>query len=239
MAFEGVDGAGKSTSALELAKTLQTMGVDAVFIDKKNARSRGGYASDHLDTIASVLWRYSPDDPIHQLGDRHWMHLLCAWFAGLHYAVIEPHLSRGTTVVTDSWYYKFMARFLLKTTLESSEVTACFLAIPKPEIVAFIDVTVEDAAHRKSEYSATESGNLDGLEGRTRENFMVYQRAIRAELKRLSVEQSWELMSGGNTLAGTPSHADVVRLAGTVAQHLSQSVGSADYDAGGAVGAGV
>lgn len=191
VAFEGVDGSGKSATADLFATMIEDSGSEVVRVVKKEARFTSAYVTHHMREIKSVLWDYQPDDPLGELGDWHWYYLMASWFSVVDEVRVRPALAAGKVVVVDNWYYKFIARFRLKPKFALFDVNSAFRHLSTPDLVFFLDVEPRVALDRKGSASLTERGGMDGFEGSEATTFLDYQRAVRQELTRMSRELSW------------------------------------------------
>jgi dTMP kinase len=135
-----------------------------------------------MSLLQHVIWECG-DDPIYELGDEHSLYIMASWFAVLDHCKVRPLLAEGITLVVDNWFYKLISRFKLKSTVDFAHVKRCFEALYRPDCIVFLDVSPTVAAHRKDVFTLAEAGNLDGLSGRTRDNFVRYQASYRDVLR--------------------------------------------------------
>ena len=189
--FEGLDGSGKSTIAKEVVKLLKKENDKVIFLDKKSTDFDSGYVTSHMKAIKDILWDYAPDDPLNELGDHHWLYLNASWFSVLDKCKLQPLIEKGYTVVMDNWYFKFLARFSLKENFNFQLAQDCFSQLTAPDLTIFLDVDPEVAVSRREEFSISETGNMDGLSGRTSINFITYQSSVREKLKVRSIQENW------------------------------------------------
>jgi len=199
--FEGIDGSGKSTVARQVSDRLQASGADVRFVEKKGVPFKDPYVASHMRSLQELIWEYQPDDPLDHLGDLHWLHLMAAWFAALDYAFVQPILASGSHVIIDNWFFKFLARFLLKDgTGMSSPVEMAFDRLSTPDLIVLLDVSPETAAERKTHFTVAEAGNLDGLLGRNRSNFITYQHKVGTVLLDLANRPGWLVINAEQDL---------------------------------------
>lgn len=188
IAFEGTDGAGKSTIARATYNRVSEYHPQLKFIDKNSPPVPSGYSEFHMSRLREILWDYPDGAPLEQLGDRHWLSLITAWFQATDYAAIAPIIDGGHSCITDGWYYKYLARFLLKDSPLSDEAAALFSTIRKPDAVIFLDVDPEIAAQRKGTLRLSESGAYDGGNDDRLYSFIAYQKRVRSSYQQCGLE---------------------------------------------------
>lgn len=184
IAFEGTDGAGKSTVARATYDKVLESYSELNYIDKNRPPVSSGYTEFHMSRIREILWDYPDNAPLDQLGDRHWISLISAWFQATDYAAIRPLMNSGVSCIADGWYYKYLARFLLKDTYLAEEALAIFSTIRKPDAVIFLDVDPVLAAKRKGSFRLSESGAYDGGNEDRLKSFIAYQNRVRSSYER-------------------------------------------------------
>ncbi|MGF6316079.1 dTMP kinase [Pseudomonas frederiksbergensis] len=184
IAFEGTDGAGKSTVARATYDKVFESFPELNYIDKNRPPVSSGYTEFHMSRIREILWDYPDNAPLDQLGDRHWTSLIAAWFQATDYAAIRPLMNAGVSCIADGWYYKYLARFLLKDTYLAEEALAIFSTIRKPDAVIFLDVDPVLAAKRKGSFRLSESGAYDGGNEDRLKSFIAYQNRVRSSYER-------------------------------------------------------
>ncbi|CAG7915104.1 Thymidylate kinase [Mammaliicoccus sciuri] len=189
--FEGLDGTGKSTIANNVTELLKKNESKILYLDKKNPNIESTYVNNHLKQIKKVLWNYHKDDPLYELGDYHWLHLNASWFAALDNCVIKPLLEKNYIIIMDNWYYKLYARYKLKENFDSKLLDSSFGQLTKPDITIFLDIEPEISVNRRDDFSITETGNMDGLTGKTKDNYLRYQSKVRNQLLNLSNSNNW------------------------------------------------
>lgn len=199
--FEGLDGAGKTATAREVTRRLKAAGEAAVYVDKSNPDFVHPFVQRHMAALRRVIWENENADPTEALGFEHWVHLLAAWYDVVDRCRVRPLLEGGYTVIIDGWHYKYLARFLHKRFPPAEHVRACFGALRRPDFVVLLDVDPAIAAARRTQLRPTETGNLDGFSGQTRENFIAYQTLVsRALTAVLAHESTVTIRVGTNSL---------------------------------------
>jgi dTMP kinase len=191
ISLEGCDGAGKSTAAKGLCAGLEAAGHRVLLLNPKRPQAKDAYVAQHLQGLSKVLWESNTSEPRNVLRDRHWVYLSAAWFQVVDQHVLQPALATHDFVVADSWYTKLLARFRLKGTALFEEARRCYASLTKPGLGCMLDVAPEVAAGRKVSFGYSETGNFDGLQGVTRENFVRYQSWVRDSLLDMVREEGW------------------------------------------------
>lgn len=161
---EGVDGSGKSHLVRALKTYVGERGVQGVTVLLKNdlAQSDGSWARDRLAAMHALTWSYSHDEPVWGYSRRYWLHTLCAWFELVHQHFIAPSLEVGQLVVTDGWYFKHYARFLLPgDEALTAEAAAAFGALPQPDLIAVLQTPMQRISQQKVETKPAERGAFD------------------------------------------------------------------------------
>jgi thymidylate kinase len=188
--FEGLDGAGKTTTAALLAEALAGRGERAAFFSKKSTAVADPRLAARMANLKTLIWDYG-DAPIMQLGDEHSLYLMASWFAAFDRGIVRPALEAGTTVVVDNWYHKFLARFKLKPRFDFARAAQVFDGVTAVDAVIYLDIPAANAGARKGTFTQAEAGNLDGLDGATVENFVRYQENVRGVLLGWAQAEEW------------------------------------------------
>lgn len=200
LAFEGLDGAGKTTiSNLVYEKLKKRMNNnDLLFIDKKNPPKKSNYIEYHSSNIRDILWDYPENAPMHELGDMHWLYLLSSWFHLLDYTQIKPGLDSGKNIILESWCYKYLVRYRMKSDYMFEAMQAAFFNLTNPFPVIYLDIDPKIAAERKNTFGISESGGMDGLKGNSKENFIIYQNTLREIYFDFAKKGNWKIINVSN-----------------------------------------
>lgn len=188
--FEGLDGSGKTTSARSVAATLAASGVSAKLVERKDPDCSAAELTERMKLLKTLIWEYG-DVPISELGDYHALYNMASWFSAIDFRKIRPLIAAGFTVIMDNWYFKFLSRFMLKKTMDTNHLRACFNHLTHPDMIVYLDVTPEVAATRKREFGKGETGFFDGLGQPSRETFIRYQSQVRHVMNRLARDEGW------------------------------------------------
>ncbi|MGH3937151.1 MAG: dTMP kinase [Pseudonocardiaceae bacterium] len=213
ISFEGIDGAGKTTLSTALAHQLGRHGVDVVLFHKKSIPlGVDPYVEQHLATLSRLIWDEADHQPIHLLGDAHWVRLMAAYFAAISEVVIQPALAAGRTVVTDNWYYKFLARITVNTGCPQDECERVFDGILEPTDVVYLELDPSVAVARKSRFTRGEIGQHQRQSEAGDQGFVRYQSTVAEFYRGLAEERKWSIVR--------PEHETPEELANLVARDL-------------------
>lgn len=194
VALAGPDGSGKTTTLNMLRKVSRDHDEPILFLEKKAILGNTGYASAHLATLRDLIWDHPKDAPVHLLGEMHWMHLQAAWFHAVSHYVIRPALAAGTTVITDGWHHKFLARVSLAPSLDHQEIAGFFDGVAEPDCVILLDADPALTASRKRSFTEIEGGNFRGDSKATQQTFQSHQGALRQKLLEAAARQGWSVL---------------------------------------------
>lgn len=204
MSLEGVDGCGKTTTAKAIVKSLKKFGYDAEFVSKKSV-SLEGEEQGHFENISSNLWPKSFSQDQRKFGDHYFLFLMAAI---LDLVCTQKFLKAGSKkiFISDGWYYKTKARFLMRENVSFSLTDSIFEHIRKPDLVFFIDLPIEAILDRKESISNAEAGFNDGYAGDRENCFLCYQNKIRKKLLEVVEDEVYDL----HMLNGNKSHSYIL-----------------------------
>jgi thymidylate kinase len=193
VAVEGIDGAGKTTSALVAAEALRSRGRHAVAVAREDAARCSAYVAGHLTALRELIWDEPPDAPYLDLGDEHWVHLQAAWYTAFARCVVMPAVAEGAIVLADTWGYKFLAKLALRPPARVSFDAAwnVFQGILRPDLVVHLHADPAVAAARKAVFSGSETGNREGVPELSAAAFADYQRSLAEVLESFAGKGGW------------------------------------------------
>jgi len=181
----GIDGSGKTTLARNLVAALRAEGVEAVYRDRHSLSGNPAY-DERLYVLASSLWNYDDPEVLRTAGDLHLWFLFLAWLTLFDRVVVEPDLAAGRVVVTDLWWHKYAARFMLKDAFPRSLLSETKQLVTSPDLLLMLHVEPGVAFARKRELKATERGQLDGFAANDPGAFTHYQAATQEKMLELA-----------------------------------------------------
>jgi thymidylate kinase len=136
--------------------------------------------------MVEMLWDYPEDEPVHQLGDHHLIHLLVSWFHLFDKWVLRPHLITPQVVLMDTWFYKYVARFMLKPDFFGTPVQSWFNGLTTPDIIFWLSTDPETAWHRKGKAKETELCARGRSIQDERSSFIEYQTRVQKGLDNIA-----------------------------------------------------
>jgi dTMP kinase len=153
IALEGIDGAGKSTAALDLSAQLTKRGIDNVLISSTSfasAKSDGANRDnqDPDEENLRELWELR-DELSESFGPRS-LCLSNAWeFAFRWEGLAIPSLEAHKVIIADRYIDTALVREVLRG-IDEAYIRAVYAFAPPPDVVLYIDIDPEMAYRRKT-----------------------------------------------------------------------------------------
>ncbi|WP_371535035.1 hypothetical protein OG217_09155 [Streptomyces sp. NBC_01023] len=194
--MEGIDGSGKSTVARLVARDLNEEAASTQVGGKTEIGVADAETGARAARLRDLIWA-SPESAGDTFGASHWILLIASWYAGL--ARLRPDLAPehpGVTVM-DGWYYRNIAKTLIREPVDPSWVESLFAPVPEPALTVLLDTAPELAWRRREAFKDTELGRWDGFHGPARESFHAYQSVVRNHLLRMARARAWLVLSPG------------------------------------------
>jgi dTMP kinase len=194
VALEGIDGAGKTAVAAELARVLAGAAGHVEHWAKsdldlfEDARLR-----DRMAGLRELIW--DPDEPEDALLEtRHYLFLLAAWFQALERSRLGHQRNGDGIAIVDGWYHRVVAKAVIRGGLAEEWVSSLFTSAPRPDAVVLLDVDPQTAWERKQAFKPSELGLWDGFDGERRQAFTDYQGVVRAHLLEQARRHGWTVV---------------------------------------------
>jgi thymidylate kinase len=198
IAIEGIDGAGKTSTARLLQQRLAARDLRVHVLDRDTIRTGDAFIDSRLDGLRALLWPAQPEPASDPLGTHFYLYLLAAWFSAL--GNIAPSLLSGhDVVVMDRSFFRVVAKAHVRGGLDVDWLLSLFAAALAPDLVVLLDVEPSIAWGRRAAFKATELGRWDGFSSDAENSFRAYQGAIRATLKRLAQGRNWLVVTPAAT----------------------------------------
>lgn len=134
LAFEGIDGSGKSTQARLFAEWAQARGLDVV---RSREPTDGPWGRKIRE--ARFTARMSPEDELQAFLNDRKEHVE---------TLIRPSLARGAVVIVDRYYYSTVAYQGVRGLDPAELLTRNRAFAPKPDLVLLVDVEPKQALER-------------------------------------------------------------------------------------------
>lgn len=210
--IEGIDGSGKSTVAPLVSRALNGGSDTPPPAGKHVIGTTDHDTAERASRLRDLIWS-SPESAGDTFGAAHWILLIASWYAGL--AKLRPGLAAGHSevCVMDGWYYRNIAKTLVREPLDAEWVESLFTPVPEPDLVVLLDVSPESVWTRRSDFKETELGRWDGFTGSPFESFCGYQGLIQGQLRRMARERDWLVLTPGDDATPERTAAAIVRSA--------------------------
>lgn len=186
LAFEGIDGSGKSTLINQLAAELKVLGIPYVL-----TREPGG--TPLAEEIRNLLLRVDKDSPV----DRAELLLYQAGRAQHVEKVIKPALASGKWVLCDRFAASTLAFQCFARGLDISEAKSIIdFAVQgcKPDLNILLDLAVEEGQRRLQERNQKSGEQNDRFE---REKKDFHNKVRQGYLQLAAMEDNWLTIDAG------------------------------------------
>ncbi len=174
IAFDGTDGAGKSTISAMVHQRLVDE-FDLVSYVPKRPDHPDELVARQLERHAEATWHHEiAGQPTNPFADEYWALLVAAWYVGLdRYFFQNPN----ETVIMEKWYHSLVAKLVVQG-VDRGWLDEVFGRCPTPDVVVLLDIGPTLSASRRIAFTPPESGSWD----RRGRPFAEYQEAVRREL---------------------------------------------------------
>lgn len=191
VAFEGIDGAGKTLASRLLQERLAARGLRVHLLERDGVAFGDRFTDQRLAALRGIIWPHEPEPEADPLDASFYLFLLAAWFAALRsYAatVLAPH---HDVVIVDRSYFRVVAKAHLRIGSDIAWLLSLFAGALQPDLVILLDIDPALAWQRRSEFRATEIGRWDGFGDDAAQAFCGYQGKVRATLRAMAEERGW------------------------------------------------
>jgi dTMP kinase len=211
--LEGTDGSGKSTLSKVVARALTDLAVE--HCSNKVIATEPDFVNRSMTAVAQLLWPKESTLFDHLLPLHYWLHLQVTWYTLFCEFVVRPQLNAGKILIIDGWYYKFVAKLLVRG-ISNEYLATVFSNIQQPDAVIFLDVDVEAIWDRKNDFRPHEMGLHHRYPELGRESFLDYQTKILDALRSLATNNGWHTAH----VDGTASLEQNTRLISEIVERL-------------------
>jgi dTMP kinase len=217
--LEGIDASGKTSIAVKIQELLRTRGVSVAQLEKKQTEYSSPYLTNFMTNFKGLLWDSKNTDPVTEIPDEGWLFMHALWYRIIAEHLINPLLESNQIVLIDSWYYKILARFLLKEKFDDSLTYKVFDSLPRGDYVFMLDAHPEVCWKRRNNFKQSELGGHDFYEGTPYLRFTEYQSKVREQLLKLSQKnKGWFVID--------TQDMDVEKVANLVVEQLNECLNS-------------
>lgn len=192
IALEGTDGSGKTTLSRSVADSLSNLGIE--YCSKKEIPRNPTFVEKSMGNIAALLWPEENTSFDHLLPPQYWLYLQATWYSLLYEFVVVPKLKDGRTLIIDGWYYKFMAKLLVRG-FDYDYLDAIFSHIPPPDAVILLEPDIEAVWNRKKNFRLHEMGLHHPYPELGERSFIDYQSKILSYFQFIARKQHWITLS--------------------------------------------
>ena len=186
-AFEGIDGAGKTTTIERVRRHYESLGRRVTVVGKhEQLELLEGPANELYRTLTeNRLGGRTPREVLEFASRRYWLLYLALWHEFVSCYVCEASRSGAQMILADSWIYRPIARFSYAGDEDARFIQRCFDVAALPDRIFFLVAPVDVVYERRKAHPAKDFGVFDGLEGQSRKNYVAFQSAIQDELRAL------------------------------------------------------
>ena len=133
---------------------------------------------DALVKIDSILWKSTEDVHFMDLTEDGWLHLHLFWYSICSCRLEELQKKTYDFIIVDGWYYKILARYLVKKSYTVQYLRTLFSRLYLPDMIFYLLVPASECYARKSSFTKCELGGADGHSGNSQDSFIAYQTSV-------------------------------------------------------------
>lgn len=189
LAIEGIDGAGKTHIARELAYELSERGHLARYLNKSDISFGDSFTDSRLRLLRDILWPQQGEPRIDLLGTHFYLFLLASWFSALG-QLLRREKGNHITVL-DGSHFRVIAKAYCRARIDPVQLLRYFNHAAEPDLVVLLEIDPRISWHRRSEFKETEIGRWDGYRGDPREAYCAYQSKIQQFLAEMARDRGW------------------------------------------------
>lgn len=202
LAFEGIDGAGKTATARALFARLKQEGMQVQYVAKSSVTFDDPYVKAEMTKLRGLIWPPAECEPSSDVfGTHYYLYLIAAWYSAVERWRLSAWQASNELVIVDGWYYRTIVKAHLRQGLDISWLETLFKHVSAPTAVVLLDIEPALAWQRRSTFKSTELGRWDGFTGDDRAAFCAYQENVRTHLLRLSSAAGWKIVKQAEDLS--------------------------------------
>jgi len=181
--IEGLDAAGKNTTANLIAEKLNKTHGTVSYYDKNSFPVMPNDIGASFEHLHQIIYNKKNQHDYNEYPKQFWVTLQASWFDLQYKFGIKPLLEVGH-VVCSGCYYKFMAKYVYKG-IDSEWIRDVFKHVCAPDMVILLDFDSRITVKRRIHFTDTEVGYLDGFKQNRELSFVEYQNGLLTVMKRL------------------------------------------------------
>lgn len=149
IALEGIDGAGKSTAALDLSVSLTKRGIENVVIGSVSFAVYPSAASESWTVETELRQMWEIRDELQELFGPQALCLSNAWdFAYRWESLGAPALEIGKVVIADRYIHTALVRDVIRG-IDEEYVRTLYSFVPPPDLLIYLDTSPKIAYDRR------------------------------------------------------------------------------------------
>lgn len=149
IALEGIDGAGKSTAALDLSVSLSKRGIENVVIGSVSFAVYPSAASEGWTVETELRQMWEIRDELQELFGPQALCLSNAWdFAYRWESLGTPALEIGKVIIADRYIHTALVRDVIRG-IDEEYVRTLYSFVPPPDLLIYLDTSPKIAYDRK------------------------------------------------------------------------------------------
>lgn len=227
IAIEGIDGAGKTHIAHELAYELSEQGYLARYLNKSDISFGDSFTDSRLRLLREILWPQHGEPKIDLLGTHFYLFLLASWFSALGKLLRREGGNQIT--ILDGSHFRVIAKAYCRARLDPVQLLRYFNQAAEPDLVVLLEIDPRISWKRRSEFKETEIGRWDGYRGDPREAYCAYQAKIQEFLAEMARKRGWLVIRQNET---TRDSEIVERIVQSIIPTLASEENSPIRDSG-------
>jgi thymidylate kinase len=192
VSFCGIDGAGKDSTARQLAVRLkERLGPQKVVLLRKEDRPDflNGRAKSYMRSVTAAAFPHNPPRELPSLRDESLVLAAAAWYSSYHSHIVQPLLGKGKLVICTSWFDKLRARFELKG-CDPRWIGQVFSAVPQPALTFFLPAPPRITVTRRHRFTPMECGAYDGYPP-NKVGYLKYQGKVYKVLRSIALDEGY------------------------------------------------
>ncbi len=192
IAFEGIDGAGKSTVARLLHDILKGRNLPVELFKNSSAKFEEPFVQAQMERLRNIIWCPAEDEPERDvLGAPFYLFSLAAWYSVLQKYYIAELQQSDRIGIFDGWYYRTIAKAFIRERFDKNWLRSLFTSVSTPDLVVLLDIDPRISWSRRPDFKNTEIGRWDGFVGDRFTSYSTYQGLVRNELLLFAEMDGW------------------------------------------------